>query len=106
MTDSGQAPSPETDAAPRRYTARFEPGGATFHVTADRPLLLAAEQAGVNMPSSCRNGTCRTCMCRLLEGRIGYRIQWPGLLPEEKADGWILPCIAYPLSDVVLTRNR
>jgi hypothetical protein len=45
-------------------------------------------------------------MCRLLEGRVRYLIQWPGLLPEEKAEGWILPCIAIPLSDVVLARPR
>ena len=86
------------------FTARFEPGGASFRVAAGQPLLLAAEQAGVPLPSSCRNGTCRTCICRLLEGEIRYPIPWPGLLPEEKADGWILPCIAYPLSDVVLSR--
>lgn len=45
-------------------------------------------------------------MCRLVEGEVQYRIQWPGLLPEEKAEGWILPCIAFPLTDVVLTRQR
>jgi hypothetical protein len=33
---------------------------------------------------------------------VDYRIAWPGLLPEEKAGGWVLPCVAYPLSDVVL----
>ena len=87
------------------FTARFEPGGATFAVTDAEPLLPAAEMAGVPLPSSCRNGTCRTCICRLLEGQIHYRIPWPGLLAEEKAEGWILPCVAYPLSDVVLSRG-
>jgi ferredoxin len=86
------------------FTARFEPGGALFTVAAGQPLLLAAEQAGVALPSSCRNGTCRTCICRLASGQVRYLIPWPGLLPEEKAEGWILPCIAYPLSDVVLQR--
>lgn len=106
MTESGEAPLPANDSAPACFTARFEPGGAPFTVTPDQPLLAAAEHAGIPLPSSCRNGTCRTCMCRLLEGRVRYLIQWPGLLPEEKADGWILPCIAIPLSDVVLARRR
>ncbi len=88
------------------FRARFEPGGTDFWVAEGQPLLHAAEQAGVPLPSSCRNGTCRTCMCRLLEGRIHYLIQWPGLLAEEKAEGWILPCVAHPLSDVVLERAR
>ena len=87
------------------FTARFEPGGAAFAVADGEPLLPAAEMAGVPLPSSCRNGTCRTCICRLLEGEIHYRIEWPGLLAEEKAEGWILPCVAYPLSDVVLSRS-
>lgn len=97
---------PENDETPRCFTARFEPAGADFTVSSDRPLLVAAEHAGVPLPSACRNGTCRTCMCRLVAGRVRYRIQWPGLLPEEKAEGWILPCIAFPLSDVVLSRRR
>jgi ferredoxin len=87
------------------FTARLEPGGATFVVPDGQALLRAAELAAVPLPSSCRNGTCRTCICRLLEGKIHYRIPWPGLLAEEKAQGWILPCVAYPLSDVVLSRT-
>jgi ferredoxin len=93
------------DAPMTDFTARFEPGGATFSVADGEPLLPAAEMAGIPLPSSCRNGTCRTCICRLLEGEIRYRIPWPGLLAEEKAEGWILPCVAYPLSDVVLSRS-
>lgn len=106
MTESAQAPQPADESTPSCFSARFEPGGAAFNVTTDWPLLVAAEHAGVPLPSSCRNGTCRTCMCLLVEGQVQYRIQWPGLLPEEKAEGWILPCIAFPLSDVVVTRRR
>ncbi|MBG9387801.1 2Fe-2S iron-sulfur cluster-binding protein [Caenimonas aquaedulcis] len=86
----------------QRYIARFEPGAQIIEVTAGQPLLQAAEQAGIPLPSSCRNGTCRTCMTLLLEGQVSYRIEWPGLLAEEKAEGWILPCVAYPQSDVTL----
>lgn len=39
-------------------------------------------------------------MCRLVSGRVVYRIEWPGLTREEKAEGFILPCVAYPASDV------
>jgi hypothetical protein len=41
-------------------------------------------------------------MCRLARGRVSYRIEWPGLSAEEKRDGYILPCVAYPESDVVI----
>jgi ferredoxin len=94
--------SPAKAAAPH-FTARIEPGGSSFDAPADQALLVAAAQAGLELPNSCRNGTCRTCLCRLVSGRVSYRIQWPGLLPEEKAEGFTLPCVAFPESDVVLS---
>lgn len=106
MTESGQAPLFPTDAPSPRFTVRLEPGGPSFIAAADQPLLLAAEQAGLQLPNSCRNGTCRTCMCRVLSGHVRYRIQWPGLLAEEKAEGWILLCIAHAESDLVLSAPR
>ena len=39
---------------------------------------------------------------RLTSGSVHYRIEWPGLSAEEKQAGYILPCVAYPLSDVVI----
>jgi ferredoxin len=65
-------------------------------------LLQAAEAAGVELPSSCRNGTCRACLAQLLEGRVRHCVAWPGLSAEEKAQGWVLPCVAVPEGDVVL----
>ncbi len=93
--------------APLNFHARIEPQDPVgevlrFQAPADQSLLRSAARAGVVLPSSCRNGTCRTCICRLLEGHVSYRIDWPGLLPEEKAQGFILPCVAQPESDVVL----
>lgn len=94
MTDHGP-PSPV-------FHARIDPAGPAFAAPATQTLLLAAADAGVELPGACRNGTCRTCVCRLLQGEVVYRIAWPGLLAEEKAQGFILPCVAYPRSDVVL----
>jgi ferredoxin len=84
------------------FHARMAPHGLVFSAPAGLPLLKAAELAGLNLASSCRNGTCRTCICRLSSGRVAYRIEWPGLSAEEKQAGYILPCVAYPLSDVVI----
>ncbi|MEP6588973.1 MAG: 2Fe-2S iron-sulfur cluster-binding protein [Polaromonas sp.] len=85
------------------FTARIEPDGPFFAAPAALPLLQAAERAGLTgLESSCRNGTCRTCICRLLSGQVVYRIEWPGLSADEKREGYILPCVAYPASDVVI----
>ena len=84
------------------FTATLLPAGQRFAARADESLLKSGLRAQAPMRSSCRNGTCRTCLCRLVEGEIAYEIEWPGLLAEEKREGWILPCVARPLGDVVL----
>ena len=81
---------------------RIAPGEQVFDAWKDRPLLDSIEQGGLNWPSSCRVGTCRTCIARLVSGEVRYEMAWPGLTPEEKADGGVLPCVAYPLGEVVL----
>ena len=75
-------------------------GGARFELPEGATVLEAAEFAGLGWPSSCRNGTCRTCIRRLAAGRVTYRVEWPGLLPEEKSGGWVLPCVADAASDL------
>ncbi len=87
------------------FTVRVEPAGLQYDVEGDLSLLEAAEFGRVQLPSSCRNGTCRTCMCRLLSGAVRYDIEWPGLSAEEKDEGWILPCVAKPTSDVVIEQS-
>ena len=78
------------------------PAGLRFVARSDESLLKAGLRAQAPVRSSCRNGTCRTCLCRLVSGAIAYEIEWPGLSAEEKREGWVLPCVARPLSDVVL----
>jgi ferredoxin len=84
------------------FVVTLLPEGVAFEARDDESLLKAGLRAMVAMRSSCRNGTCRTCMCRLDSGSIAYEIDWPGLTREEKDEGLVLPCVARALSDVVL----
>jgi ferredoxin len=92
---------------PSHRLLRIEPQGWQVPVEPGQSLLEAAQAAGIRLPRSCRNGSCRACRCQLLQGQVRYRIDWPGLLAEEKAEGWILPCVAEPdasgaIGDVVI----
>lgn len=84
----------------------IKPMGARLCVSAEQSLLVSALAAGIELARSCRNGTCRVCLCRLVSGQVSYRIEWPGLSLEEKRDGFILPCVAYPMSDLVMEAPR
>jgi ferredoxin len=83
-------------------TLRLEPLGVTLPVAEGQSLLEAALAAGIRLRSSCRNGTCRECIATLEAGAVRYRVDWPGLSPDEKAAGHVLPCVALPEGDVVL----
>jgi ferredoxin len=85
-----------------RFRVQLQPSGLGFEADARQTVLASALQAGLDLPSSCRNGTCRTCLTALHAGQVHYRIPWPGLLPEERDGRWLLPCVAFPLSNLVL----
>jgi ferredoxin len=89
--------------APTAFHLHLSDSGETLTAPANATLLQTLLRAGVAWPASCRNGSCRACIGRLAQGRVRYDIEWPGLLPEEKAAGCVLPCAAYPLEDLELS---
>jgi ferredoxin len=92
-------------APPPFFTATALPEGQPCDAWTEQTLLTSLEMGGVDWPSSCRNGTCRTCLGLMLSGTVRYDIEWPGLSAEEKAEGCVLPCVAYPCSDITLQRG-
>lgn len=61
-------------------------------------LLELAEASGVPVRCSCRAGNCGTCLTALRQGTIEY-VRPPS---REHVDGFCLPCIARPRSDLVI----
>ncbi len=94
-----------TATTPLFFIARTAPDDHQFDAWTNQPLLASLEQGGIDWPSSCRNGTCRTCLGQLSSGQVRYEIDWPGLSAEEKAEGCVLPCVAFACSDLTLQRN-
>src|ERR1035441_3349517 len=99
-------PGTSVSAMQITYKVAIVPKGWIFDAPPDETLLRSAERSGLRLAGSCRNGTCRTCMCRLIEGRVRYAIEWPGLSVDEKRDGYILPCVAYPEADLIVDEDR
>jgi ferredoxin len=98
-TASGAVDSPAASPVP---LVRVEPLGRTFEAPPELTLLEAAAFAGIRLPRLCRNGTCRTCLCRVVSGEASFTIEWPGLSREEKAEGYVLSCVAVARTDLVL----
>lgn len=85
-----------------QYSVFLKQQNVQFFIDSNQTILQAALAANYRFPVSCRNGSCRTCMCKMLEGTVHYKVEWPSLSKEEKQEDWILPCVAFTDSDVVL----
>ncbi|EGU36069.1 ferredoxin/oxidoreductase [Vibrio sp. N418] len=64
-----------------------------------RTMLEQAEEAGVNIPNSCRAGLCGACRVKVVSGKVTHA-QVPALDHIDVAGGEALACCAVPSSDI------
>ncbi|MGI5224713.1 PDR/VanB family oxidoreductase [Actinoallomurus sp. CA-142502] len=75
------------------FTVRIASTGADLAVPADRSIVDVLIEAGIDILTSCEEGTCGTCETAVLDGRPDHRDSV--LTEEEQAAGdRILPCVS------------
>ncbi|PSB58474.1 2Fe-2S iron-sulfur cluster-binding protein [Chamaesiphon polymorphus] len=74
----------------------------TYHqvtVPSDRYILHCAEDCGIELPFSCRNGACTACAVRVKSGDL-YQPEAMGLSQQLQSQGYALLCVSYARSDL------
>jgi Na+-transporting NADH:ubiquinone oxidoreductase subunit NqrF len=99
MQESFGSPVPKTAQADavaldEGVVVEFGRSGKTCTVRSGQTLLEAAEEHGVGIPSSCRQGQCGTCKTKLLAGNVRMDAE-EGLDPYWRAQGFVLMCVGH-----------
>ena len=87
------APAPADARPPGGFTLVLERSGRSIEVPADKSVLDALLDAGIDMPYSCMEGVCGTCETRVLDGEIDHR---DGVLSavERKRGDVMMVCVS------------
>ena len=76
------------------------PFGARYEVPGGQTMLEAALANDVPFPHNCTVGTCGSCKCKLVTGRVSALTDFGYTLSQQEiAAGFILACQARPETD-------
>lgn len=88
--------SPHVETGQTQVTVVMDGRRRSFAMASDGTTVLeAAEQAGLELPYSCRAGVCSTCRTRVVRGAVTMMTNY-ALEPWEVEAGYVLCCQALP----------
>ncbi|MEP6720063.1 MAG: PDR/VanB family oxidoreductase [Variovorax sp.] len=90
------AASPLQSTGNRAFRLVLSRSGMTLEVPADRSVADVVREAGVDLPVSCEQGMCGTCITNVLAGEVDHRDE---ILSDADRARCFTPCCSRALSD-------
>lgn len=72
-----------------------------FLINSDKTIIQNAEDNGIELRYSCLTGGCGACKIKKISGKVNM-CEDNCLSDDEINDNYILACISYPKSDIIL----
>lgn len=92
-----------SDVAPAfKLTVHIAGKDYSLTAPANESLLRTMEKNGIAAPAHCRSGECGWCHSRLVSGQVYTPKSADGRREADLIYGYIHPCCAFPLSDLVI----
>ena len=66
----------------RHFEVVIKSTGRVIRVEAAQPVIHALAAAGIDIPTSCEQGVCGTCLTRVLEGELPRNVENREVIPR------------------------